>query len=93
MPAQHHRQPTGRAVDLSRRADVRADLALITAPTLVVVTTADNLIPAALQHQLSEAVPGARTAELDTGHLPFLERPKEWLEIITGFLGRQQDRG
>ncbi|MFD3761329.1 alpha/beta fold hydrolase [Streptomyces sp. NPDC058622] len=84
---------TGAQVDLVRRTDVRADLALITAPTLVVVTTADNLIPAALQYQLSEAIPGARTAELATGQLPFLEQPKEWLEIITGFLGRQQDRG
>ncbi|MFD3679072.1 alpha/beta fold hydrolase [Streptomyces sp. NPDC058613] len=84
---------TGAQVDQVRRTDVRADLALITAPTLVVVTTADNLIPAALQYQLSEAIPGARTAEFATGHLPFLEQPKEWLEIITGFLGRQQDRG
>ncbi|MEU8587443.1 alpha/beta fold hydrolase [Streptomyces sp. NPDC048664] len=83
---------TGAQVDLVRRVDVRADLAPITVPTLVVVTTEDPLIPAALQHQLAEAVPGATTAALATGHLPFLERPKEWLEIITGFLGRQQDR-
>ncbi|MEV6250663.1 alpha/beta fold hydrolase [Streptomyces sp. NPDC051742] len=86
-------QGTGAQVDLVRRADVRSDLALITVPTLIVVTTADNLVPTALQYQLSEAIPGARTAELATGHLPFLERPKEWLEIITGFLGRRQDRG
>lgn len=84
---------TGDQVDLVRRADVRADLALIAVPTLVVVTTADGLIPAALQYQLSEAIPGARTAELATGHLPFLEQPEEWLEIITGFLGRQQGQG
>lgn len=80
---------TGDQVDLVRRADVRADLAAITAPTLVVVTTADSLIPAALQHEVAAAIPGAVTAELPTGHLPFLEQPGEWLDLITGFLGRR----
>lgn len=77
---------TGAQVDLVRRADVRADLAAITAPTLVVVTTADPLIPADLQHGLAAAIPGATTAELATGHLPFVERPAEWLRLITDFL-------
>ncbi|WP_031173652.1 alpha/beta fold hydrolase [Streptomyces durhamensis] len=83
---------TGAQVDLVRRADVRDDLPAITAPTLVVVTTADTLIPAALQYDLAAAIPGAQTAELPTGHLPFLERPNHWLEIITGFLSRQRDQ-
>ncbi|MFI9803803.1 alpha/beta fold hydrolase [Streptomyces sp. NPDC052301] len=83
---------TGVQVDLVRRADVRADLAAIAVPTLVVVTTRDNLIPAPLQHELAAAIPGARTTELATGHLPFLEQPNQWLELITGFLGRAQDR-
>ncbi|MGW1166303.1 alpha/beta fold hydrolase [Streptomyces sp. NPDC002550] len=83
---------TGAQVDLVRRADVRDDLAAITAPTLVVVTTADTLIPAALRYDLAAAIPGAQTAELPTGHLPFLEQPNHWLEIITGFLGRQHDQ-
>ncbi|MFJ9821748.1 alpha/beta fold hydrolase [Streptomyces sp. NPDC101151] len=83
---------TGAQVDLVRRADVREDLAAITVPTLVIVTAADSLIPATLQHQLAAAVPGAEIAELGTGHLPFVEQPKEWLGLITDFLGRQQDR-
>ncbi|MEW1776663.1 alpha/beta fold hydrolase [Streptomyces sp. NPDC086777] len=83
---------TGAQVDLVRRTDVRADLEAVAAPTLVVLTTADPLIPAALQMEPAEAVPGARTAQLATGHLPFLERPDEWLQIITGFLGRPHDR-
>ncbi|MFH8898029.1 alpha/beta fold hydrolase [Streptomyces coeruleorubidus] len=80
---------TGAQVDLVRRVDVRDDLAAITVPTLVVVTTADSLVPATLQHELAAAVPGARIAELPTGHLPFVERPTEWLELITAFLGRR----
>ncbi|MGI5157827.1 alpha/beta fold hydrolase [Microbispora sp. CA-102843] len=82
---------TGAQVDLVRRADVRDDLAAITAPTLVIVTTADSLIPVALQHDLAAAIPGAQTAELSTGRLPFLEQPNQWLEIITGFLGQEHD--
>ncbi|MGM0350408.1 alpha/beta fold hydrolase [Streptomyces sp. Adlamb9] len=84
---------TGAQVDLVRRVDVRADLGALDVPTLVVVTTADPLIPAALQRELAAAVPGARTAELATGHLPFLEQPQRWLELITGFLGEEERRG
>ncbi|PAZ11374.1 alpha/beta hydrolase [Streptomyces sp. SA15] len=83
---------TGAQVDLVRRVDVRDDLAAITVPTLVVITTADSLIPAALQHELAAAIPGAQIAELPTGHLPFVEQPEEWLRLITDFLGRQQIR-
>ncbi|MGN5376654.1 alpha/beta fold hydrolase [Streptomyces lasalocidi] len=83
---------TGAQVDLVRRTDVRADLAAIVVPTLVVVTTADALVPAALQRELATAVPGAKTAELATGHLPFLEQPHQWLETITGFLAQVHDR-
>lgn len=77
---------TGDHVALVRAADVRADLARISVPTLVVVTTGDPLIHPGLQRRLAEALPHARVAELPTGHLPFLERPAEWLELITGFL-------
>ncbi|MFJ4978049.1 alpha/beta fold hydrolase [Streptomyces coeruleorubidus] len=80
---------TGAQVDLVRRVDVRDDLAAIAVPTLVVVTTADSLVPATLQHELAAAIPGVQIAELPTGHLPFVERPTEWLELITEFLGRR----
>ncbi|MFH8496767.1 alpha/beta fold hydrolase [Streptomyces coeruleorubidus] len=40
---------TGDQLDLVRRVDVRADLAGISVPTLVVITTADPLISPALQ--------------------------------------------
>ncbi|MEU0453862.1 alpha/beta fold hydrolase [Streptomyces sp. NPDC006129] len=79
---------TGDHVDLVRRVDVRADLAGIAVPTLVVVTTADPLISPALQRQLAAAIPDAEIAELPTGHLPFVERPEEWLKLISDFLAR-----
>ncbi|MFF0448820.1 alpha/beta fold hydrolase [Streptomyces sp. NPDC004609] len=75
-------------VVLARSIDVREDLAALTLPTLVVVTTADAMVPPALQRQLAAAIPGATTAEIATGHMPFMEQPAQWLELITDFLGR-----
>ncbi|MFF5444858.1 alpha/beta fold hydrolase [Streptomyces sp. NPDC012888] len=67
-------------------ADLSADLARIGVPTLVVATTEDRLVPLPLQQELAAAVPGARYAELPTGHLPFAERPEEWLGLVREFL-------
>jgi pimeloyl-ACP methyl ester carboxylesterase len=77
-------------VDLVRRADVREDLASITAPTLVVSTTGDPLVTPHLHEELAEKIPGARLARIATGHLPFAERPAEWLRLITGFLAEHK---
>ncbi|MBT2408518.1 MULTISPECIES: alpha/beta fold hydrolase [unclassified Streptomyces] len=77
---------TGDQVGLVRRIDVRADLAGMAVPTLVVVTTGDPLVSPALQRELAVGIPAAEVAELPTGHLPFAERPEEWLKLITDFL-------
>ncbi|MET9801438.1 alpha/beta fold hydrolase [Streptomyces sp. NPDC006368] len=84
--------PPGTAdhVDLVLRADVRADLAAVAVPTLVISTTRDRLVPPALHRAVAAGVPGARLAELPTGHLPFAEAPEEWGDLITGFLGAQE---
>lgn len=73
-------------VDLVSRVDIRAELAELAIPVLVVVTTADRLVPPPIQRDLATRIPGARLAELDSGHLPFAERPGEWLTLITSFL-------
>ncbi|MGW7226531.1 alpha/beta fold hydrolase [Streptomyces cyaneofuscatus] len=82
---------TGDQVELVRRIDVREDLAAITAPALVIVTAADPLVSPTLQRALAAGLPGSETAELPTGHLPFAERPQEWLALITGFLARHRE--
>ncbi|WP_326599414.1 alpha/beta fold hydrolase [Streptomyces sp. NBC_01803] len=66
--------------------DVRADLPGVTVPTLVISTTHDALVTPIHHHALADAIPNARLAELPTGHLPFLERPAEWLTQIRDFL-------
>ncbi|MBO1333559.1 alpha/beta fold hydrolase [Streptomyces sp. VRA16 Mangrove soil] len=82
----------GDHADLVTRADVRADLARITAPTLVTVTTQDRLVPPAAQRELAAAIPGARVAELPTGHLPFAELPGAWGALMVEFLGEVEPR-
>ncbi|MFF3992049.1 alpha/beta fold hydrolase [Streptomyces cyaneofuscatus] len=84
---------TGDQVELVRRIDVREHLAAITVPALVIVTTADPLVSPTLQRALAAGLPGSETAELPTGHLPFAERPQEWLALITGFLARHREGG
>jgi pimeloyl-ACP methyl ester carboxylesterase len=74
--------------DLAGRADVRDDLAGLEVPTLVISTTNDFLTSTALHHQLAATIPGAQLAEIDTGHLPMLERTDEWLQLITDFLDK-----
>jgi pimeloyl-ACP methyl ester carboxylesterase len=77
-------------VDLVRHADVRDDLAAVTAPTLVISTTGDPLVGPHLHEELAARIPGARLARIATGHLPFAERPQEWLGLITGFLAEHK---
>ncbi|KNB49453.1 alpha/beta fold hydrolase [Streptomyces caatingaensis] len=75
-------------VDLCERVDVTADLAGIRVPTLVISTAYDTLVTPHLHRELADGIPGARWAGLESGHLPFAERPGEWLELINGFLDR-----
>ncbi|RCV51106.1 alpha/beta fold hydrolase [Marinitenerispora sediminis] len=77
-------------VELVQRVDVRADLARITVPTLVISTTLDHLVTPHHHRQLADGIAGAEFAELHTGHVPFLEAPQEWLALIRGFLDRHR---
>ncbi|MCS0637746.1 alpha/beta fold hydrolase [Streptomyces sp. LP05-1] len=78
--------------DLVARLDARGDLARITAPTLVISTTADRLVEPALHRAVAAGIPGARLAELPTGHLPFAEAPERWAELTDGFLRETEGR-
>ncbi|WP_328300946.1 alpha/beta hydrolase [Streptomyces sp. NBC_00435] len=71
---------------LVRGADLRAEIARLDVLALVIATTADRLVPLDVQREVADALPGARWAELPTGHLPFAELPREWADLVTGFL-------
>ncbi|SDL39548.1 alpha/beta fold hydrolase [Streptomyces indicus] len=66
--------------------DVRADLAALNLPTLVISTTLDQLVTPHHHRQLAHGIPHARYAEITTGHLPFVEQPEQWATLIRDFL-------
>ncbi len=72
--------------ELYGRIDVREDLAKVSVPTLIVASTEDRIVPVALQRGLKDAIKGAQLAEIETGHLVFMEQPERWLEIVIPFL-------
>ncbi|WP_327316470.1 alpha/beta fold hydrolase [Streptomyces sp. NBC_01235] len=73
---------TAEHVDLVVRADVRADLARITAPTLVISPVDDRLVPPRLHRATAAGIKGARLAETPGGHLPFTEHPARWAALL-----------
>jgi 3-oxoadipate enol-lactonase len=79
---------TGRQADLDLRVDIAAQLASISAPTLVIGQTRDHIVPVELSRALHAAIPGASYAELDIGHLGLLEQPDLVAATIRKFLER-----
>jgi pimeloyl-ACP methyl ester carboxylesterase len=46
----------------------------------------DQLVPLGFEHHVRDALPSARHLELDCGHVPQLERPRETHDAIERFL-------
>ncbi len=77
------------AVDAIRRHPLRARLARIACPTLIVWGTNDWLIPLRDAYEFERLVPGAQLLVYgDTGHVAMLERPAHFNEAVARFLGR-----
>ena len=53
----------------------------------------DPLVPISFERYVREALPDARHLELQCGHVPQLERPKQTHEAIVRFLGEGRTRG
>ncbi len=67
-------------VDLS--VDVREYATRIQTPTLLITAKHDQIVPPAYSENL---VPGAKTLELNSGHLIFLEKPVDLASAILSF--------
>ncbi|WP_213992247.1 alpha/beta hydrolase [Sodalis sp. dw_96] len=76
----------GRQVELDLSLDVSEQVKRIAKPTLVIGCAHDYMVPPAHGRALAAAIPGARYAELDSGHLATLERPDEFTRLVTDFL-------
>jgi pimeloyl-ACP methyl ester carboxylesterase len=69
-------------------------LAEIVAPTLVLAGTADVPDILAIARKLAEQIPDAELRWIeDAAHLPNLERPEEFDELVLGFLARAWPSG
>jgi 3-oxoadipate enol-lactonase len=67
--------------------DLKAALARIAVPTLVLSGSKDGNAPAGMMRRMAEAIPGARYIELEgCGHLANLERPGEFDAALRSFL-------
>jgi pimeloyl-ACP methyl ester carboxylesterase len=60
--------------------------------TMFVWGKKDNLVPVAFRKHVEEALPAARHVELECGHVPQLERPRETHAAIRDFLRSQGAR-
>jgi 3-oxoadipate enol-lactonase len=67
--------------------DMRAELASLRHPTLVVVGLRDTATPPALSYELARGIPGAGLAELpECGHSPHIQDPVAFWQSIKVFL-------
>jgi len=67
--------------------DFHATTAALRLPALVIAGDRDGSTPPDLVRELADLVPGARFALLrGAGHLPCVEQPDRFAEILTGFL-------
>lgn len=72
---------------LAREADVRRDLGRIAAPAMLLWGADDRLLPLALGERAARALPGGRLIVFETcGHVPNLEWPARFNEVVGGFL-------
>jgi 3-oxoadipate enol-lactonase len=70
-----------------RDADLRADLARITAPTLVICGRHDEATPPAQSEALVSAIAGAQLVALDAAHLSCIEQADLFNAELSRFLG------
>lgn len=77
-------------IDLDGRIDISELLPLIQAPTLVLASADDQILPPRHQRALADGIVGAGYREVPGGHgLPF-EAPDRFVSVIAEFLDVQQ---
>ncbi|MFK3982386.1 alpha/beta fold hydrolase [Micromonospora sp. NPDC050397] len=74
---------TKEQIALTCTIDVDADLASITAPTLLMVGTQDNFVDPVHSAHLAERIPGAKILRFEGGHGVIMEQTERVLRAIT----------
>ncbi|MFF0452006.1 alpha/beta fold hydrolase [Nocardia africana] len=78
-----------RQTEVDRTVDLTDLLGRIAAPTLILASAHDRVVPAAQQQRLLAAIPDARYAEIDAGHGAPGEDPAGFHAKIVNFLDAQ----
>lgn len=73
-------------MEINRSVDISADVERITAPTLVIGATADQMVPIQHSYMLLGGIEDARLAEVDAGHAVTIERPAQVFMLIDDFV-------
>ncbi len=73
-------------MDLNSRIDITELVTAISAPTLVIAGTEDQMVPKRHSKALFGAIANAVYREIHSGHALFIERPAEVLHAVTQFL-------
>ncbi|HMA16392.1 MAG TPA: alpha/beta hydrolase [Kiloniellaceae bacterium] len=74
-----------RQIDLDLTLDLREEAPRVRAPALVIGCRQDQIVPPAHARALAAAIPGARYAEIDSGHAAALEAPEALLDLVEPF--------
>ena len=90
-----HLPPGGRgapglhgAIEAMIAGELGEEVAAVAQPVLIVAGRDDMLVPLSLSTWLASALPDARLEVLeDTGHLPMIERPARFNELLLEFAG------
>ena len=69
--------------------DLRAELASVRAPTLLVWGERDRLVPLHVAEEWRQTLPDARLAFLQCGHVPMLEAPRQLADSMVTFLDEE----
>jgi pimeloyl-ACP methyl ester carboxylesterase len=78
------------ALDALTDYDFRDRLGEVQCPTLVVWGEDDNLVPVEDADEFERLIPNARKIILeDTGHVPMIERPQTFNDLLTEFLNEE----
>jgi pimeloyl-ACP methyl ester carboxylesterase len=71
------------------KIDIIKQLTRIQAPTLVIAGSRDPIVPPSQSERIARLVAGAELAMIKgAGHLPFLERPLEYNQRLSGWLAQ-----
>ncbi len=86
-PRTVHPKISGARVDLIKREDLRPELPMIRAPTLVLKGSLDRYTPIAWSLEIAELIPGARYIEIaESGHCSHISMPEVFNRTLLGWL-------